>query len=240
MSQYQDVFKRYEKKYLLSEQQYELFQRRLKKYMTADHYGQTDICNIYFDTPDSYLIRSSLEKPVYKEKLRLRSYGIPKNSDTVFIELKKKYKGIVYKRRVDMTLKEATQYLYKKQQASYRSQIINEIDYFFSYYKDVQPRMYISYERIAFYGKEDQNLRITFDKNILWRTQALNLEKGIWGSPLLEKGQRLLEIKIPSAMPLWMADSLDELAIYPISFSKYGRAYETVSEQKRKGDVICA
>ncbi len=239
MSQCQDVFERYEKKYLLSKEQYELFRCRLNGYMTVDHYGQTDICNIYFDTPDYRLIRTSLEKPVYKEKLRLRSYGIPKEEDKVFIELKKKYKGIVYKRRVDMTLNEAKNYLYEKQPIKKSSQIVKEIDWFLSYYKRIEPEMYISYERIALYGNENPNLRVTFDKNILWRKSSLYLEKGIWGNALLESGQRLLEIKIPGAMPMWMADILDELNIYPISFSKYGRAYQQLQEEK-KGEIICA
>ena len=240
MNQYQDVFERYEKKYLLDKEQYEQFLHRISGDMTVDCYGKTNICNIYFDTPDYRLIRTSLEKPVYKEKLRMRSYGVPKDSDRVFIELKKKYKGIVYKRRVDMELREAKNYLYQKKPAKQTSQIVKEIDWFLSYYKEISPEMYISYERIALYGNENPNLRVTFDTNILWRQDMLNLDSGIWGKSLLESGQRLLEIKIPGAMPMWLADCLDELKIYPVSFSKYGRAYEQLCEEKRKGVMICA
>lgn len=240
MSQYQDVFERYEKKYLLSEEQYEAFRWRLKGHMTVDDYGKTDICNIYFDTPDYRLIRTSLEKPVYKEKLRLRSYGVPDEDGEVFIELKKKYKGVVYKRRVDMTLKEAKHYLYKRKPAEQSTQIIREVDWFLDYYRTIEPEMYISYERIALYGNKDPNLRVTFDANITWRKEALSLEQGIWGNALLNQGQRLLEIKIPGAMPLWLSAILDELEIYPVSFSKYGRAYQQLCEEQRKGDMVCA
>ncbi len=138
-----------------------------------------------------------------------------------------------------MTLNEAKNYLYEKQPIKKSSQIVKEIDWFLSYYKRIEPEMYISYERIALYGNENPNLRVTFDKNILWRKSSLYLEKGIWGNALLESGQRLLEIKIPGAMPMWMADILDELNIYPISFSKYGRAYQQLQEEK-KGEIICA
>ncbi|TCL55459.1 VTC domain-containing protein [Kineothrix alysoides] len=226
MSQYQGTFKRYEKKYLLSENTYKLLKERLEGHMVIDHFGKTTICNIYFDTPDHQLICSSLEKPVYKEKLRLRSYGTPAEGTPVFVELKKKYKGVVYKRREEMELIESEHYLYDNLPAPRTSQIVREIDWFLKFYKNLQPAMYISYNRIAMYGIEDSKLRITFDSDILWREEELHLEAGVWGSPLLKKGQRLMEIKIAGAMPLWLSHMLDELNIYPVSFSKYGRGYQ--------------
>lgn len=231
MGKNQFTFKRYEMKYLISDQQYSKLRQLLKEEMQVDEYGLTTICNIYFDTPDYRLIRTSLEKPVYKEKLRLRSYGTPTEQDTVFIELKKKYKGIVYKRREKMSLAAAEQYLYKDQPAQKSSQIMNEIDWFLKSYKNLEPAMYISYDRIAMYGVEDPNLRITFDCNIQWRDEELYLGSGIWGSPILEEGQKLMEIKISETFPLWLAHILAQLEIYPASFSKYGRGYQI--EQQR-------
>ena len=128
MSKYEAIFKRYEKKYLLSKTQYEELRKRLEGIVVVDKYGKSTISNIYFDTPDSKIIRASLDKPVYKEKLRLRSYGTPNFDDTVFIELKKKYDGIVYKRRVDMELKEAVSYLYNGEKENKSSQILEEIN----------------------------------------------------------------------------------------------------------------
>lgn len=225
MSQYQCTFKRYEMKYLLNEEKYKQLYERLQDKLKVDKFGETTICNIYFDTPDYRLIRTSLEKPVYKEKLRLRSYNTPSQDDTVFVEIKKKYKGIVYKRREKMTLEQANNYLYNGSPAPKSSQIMNEINWFLKFYSSLEPKMYISYDRVAMYGIEDDQVRVTFDRNILWREEDLNLESGTWGTPILEKGQRLMEIKIPGAMPLWLSHILTELEIYPSSFSKYGKAY---------------
>ena len=239
MKQYQDIFKRYEKKYLLNPDQYKRLKQRLEGKLEPDRFGKSTISNIYFDTPDHCLIQRSLEKPVYKEKLRLRSYGTPGMSDTVFVELKKKYKSIVYKRRVDMSLKEAVHYLYDLKPYEKPSQITKEIDWFLSYYEGISPAMFISYDRTALYSIEDPNLRITFDRNILWREEDLKLDYGVWGDSLLEQGQRVMEIKIPDAMPLWLSHILDDLQIYPTSLSKYGRGYqESLKAIKTKKGVM--
>lgn len=234
MITYQGTFERYEKKYLLNPVQYEIIKFKLMKWMEPDSYPESTICNIYYDTPDHRLIRRSLERPVYKEKLRLRSYGVPKDESPVFIELKKKYQGIVYKRRVDSTLDFAVKYLECREGADCGSQVFREIDWFLSFYGNVIPSMYISYHRLAWRGKDDPELRLTFDENIVWREEQLSLKAGIWGNSLLEPGQRLMEIKIPGAMPLWMADLLDELHVCPVSLSKYGKGYqETLKEGER-------
>ena len=237
MSKYEAIFKRYEKKYLLSKTQYEELRKRLEGIVVVDKYGKSTISNIYFDTPDSKIIRASLDKPVYKEKLRLRSYGTPNFDDTVFIELKKKYDGIVYKRRVDMELKEAVSYLYNGEKENKSSQILEEINWFLNYYSNIQPAMFIGYERIACYGIKDESLRITYDTNIVWRTEQLELDKGMWGNQLLEDGQVLMEIKIPGAMPLWLSHILNELEIYPTSFSKYGKGYQTLFQSKINSEI---
>lgn len=226
MERFQGTFKRYEKKYLISEKKYQLLRERLKNRLHIDGFGKVTICNVYFDTPDHHLIRKSLEKPVYKEKLRLRSYGIPSKDDGVFVELKKKYKGIVYKRREKMEITKAEDYLYENIQVDKSTQITKEIDWFIHFYKQLLPAMYISYDRIALCSKEDSEFRVTFDNNIRWREEELFLTAGVFGTPLLEEGERLMEVKIPGTMPIWFSHILDELEIYPISFSKYGRGYE--------------
>ncbi|MEL7568589.1 MAG: polyphosphate polymerase domain-containing protein [Dehalobacterium sp.] len=226
MAQVQNIFERYEKKYLMDEQQYQALTNFLQGPMTANEYGRYTICNIYFDTPDYRLIRTSIEKPVYKEKLRLRSYGVPQNEDTVFVELKKKFKGIVYKRRVPMTLSEAGEYLNRGKQPNKPGQIIKEIDWFRNFYQCVIPKLYLAYDRIAMESREDPDLRITFDTNIRWRESVLDLSKGVWGSTLLGEGQHLMEIKIPGSMPLWLSRGLTELKIFPTPYSKYGNCYK--------------
>jgi len=241
MSQLEGIFERYETKYLLSEKKYKMLKQRLQDKLSIDNFGRTTICNIYFDTPEHLLIRTSLEKPIYKEKLRLRSYGTPSTGDTVFVELKKKYKGIVYKRRVKMELTVAEEYLYDLEPVSQPSQITREIDWFLNFYQDIAPAMYISYNRIAMYGVEDPELRVTFDSNILWREEELWLGCGVWGNPLLEESYRLMELKIPGTMPLWLSHILDDLEIYPVTFSKYGNAYMQSEQQKKnereKGEI---
>ncbi len=241
MSQYQDVFKRYEKKYMLSEDQYQALIQQLKSYMTKELHGLHTIGNIYFDTASYELIRTSIEKPVYKEKIRLRSYGVPKPDDTVFLELKKKFKGIVYKRRVPLTLEKAQRYLLLGEQPAVSSQILNEIDWVLKRYRPL-PRVFIAYDRIALFGKEDANLRLTFDRDIRFRESYLDLSKGDWGNPILEPGKILMEIKIPGAMPLWLSHILTGLEIFPISFSKYGTCYKEhlIYKVYQKGGVICA
>lgn len=224
------IFKRIEKKYLLDEEKYEQLLQRMEPYMQLDEYGLHTICNIYYDTDRFDLIRASIEKPPYKEKLRLRSYGIPNADSKVFLEIKKKCKGVVYKRRISMTLEEAKAYLEEGKPLSSDGQIEREIDYFIRFYKP-KPKMYIAYDREAYFGKQDASIRMTFDKNIRSREEDLFLEQGDAGKLLLERGQRLLEIKVGGAFPLWMARTLSELEIYPVSFSKYGNIYKKNMER---------
>ena len=241
MTQGQNVFKRYEKKYLLNQNQYRELKRKITSMMEVDEYGLHKICNIYFDTDAYDLIRTSLEKPTYKEKLRIRSYGIPKLNDMVFLELKKKYKGIVYKRRVRLTLEEAQNFLLEGKSPKDGNQVIGEINWFLKSYSPI-PKAYISYDRCALFGREDPNLRITFDQNITYRDTCLDLSKGSWGTKILKPGTTLMEIKIPECMPLWLSQILAELEIFPTSFSKYGTCYKEhiIYKKYLKGGDICA
>ncbi len=229
---FQAVFKRVEKKYLLSEEQYNELRKRLDNYMTVDQYGETKICNIYYDTPEHLLVRRSLEKPIYKEKLRVRSYGTPKPDGTVFVEVKKKFKGIVYKRRISMKLGTVDSFVAGKAAGTKDTQIENELLYFMKFYKGIGPAMYLSYDRIAMFGNEDHELRVTFDRNITFREEDLKLESGSYGRQILPEGTRVMEIKIANAMPLWLSHILDELKIYPASLSKYGSAYTIVEKER--------
>lgn len=219
----QDIFKRVEVKYLLNEDQYLRFREINSDKIIEDEYGLSKISSIYFDTNGYDLIRESLEKPVYKEKLRLRGYGDINENSPLYLELKKKYDGIVYKRRIKLGYTEAMDYLYKNIPPKHDSQILREIDYFIKYYRP-EKSTYISYDRIATYGKEDKELRITFDKNIHVAFDRNNLINGEEGKTIIPDGYRLMEIKVSGAMPKWLTDSLSELNIYPTSFSKYGKA----------------
>lgn len=240
MAKYQDIFKRYEVKYLLTEAQAETIKNAFGDTMKPDKYGESRISNIYFDTPSHLLIRRSLEKPVYKEKLRLRSYGCLSSEDTAFVELKKKYNGVVYKRRIAMTQKQAVDYLCRGAEPPEHTQITAELDYFMKFYGEIMPTAYISYERTAFYSTENDGLRITFDRNILWRDTDLSLLSGAYGSPLLNENEVLMEIKVPGAMPLRLTHLLDENKLSKTSFSKYGNAYIEMQSRNKKRGVHCA
>lgn len=228
---YCNVFKRYELKYLLTCEQYRAIKNLMESYMRGDKYGESDILNVYYDTPDFLLIRRSLEKPVYKEKLRVRSYGVPKKDGDVFVEIKKKYKSVVYKRRVVEKQKNVERLL----GGGATTQIGKEIGYFVSMYQDIAPRMVISYRREAFYAKDDGDFRVTFDKNILWRNYDLSLESGIYGQPVLPEGMILMEVKTAAAIPLWMTRFLSANAVFKTSFSKYGTAYMQMIKKKEQG-----
>lgn len=230
MAEFQSIFKRYEKKYILNTEQRKAFLEKASKYISKDKFPHCTICSIYYDTPSKILVRNSIEKPVYKEKLRLRSYGVPKAEDKVFLELKKKYQGVVYKRRTSMTLREAERFLKGKRRPT--SQIEREIAWFLSFYKGIEPSMFVSYDRDSFCGIEDKALRITFDSNPLVREERLSLSDGIWGEKILDEGLYIMEVKSPYAIPLWLSHILNELEIFPTSFSKYGTGY--LKSQKRK------
>lgn len=234
------IFRRNEQKYILTDAQRCALEQLLTSYMQPDPYGQSTICSLYFDTPDYRLIRRSLEKPAYKEKLRLRSYGPAVPGRPVFLELKKKYQGIVYKRRITLTPDEAKRCI-RAHHAPTGSQIGREIDYALCYYPQLEPRVYLCYDRIAYLGKEDPALRMTFDRNIRFRTEDLDLASAPSGQQLLAPGENLLEVKALGAMPLWLVHFLSENRIRQASFSKYGRAYTLILQKNHESRGIpCA
>ena len=227
METYQAVFKRKEVKYLLTEAQLAALRPVMETHMEPDAFAHSSISNLYYDTPDFRMLRRSQEKPVYKEKLRLRSYGVPDEETQVFPEIKKKAEGIVYKRRVSMPYGDAIRYLSRRRPGE-DGQIFQELNWMLLAYGSLAPRIFLSYERDSWKGREDPSLRLTLDREILWRTEALDLRRGAWGEPLLEPNQVLMEVKISNAAPLWLAEALSENGIFPISFSKCGRAFETL------------
>ncbi|MDO5391406.1 MAG: polyphosphate polymerase domain-containing protein [Eubacteriales bacterium] len=231
---YQMTFKRYELKYLMNRRQKENMLRSMEEHMKLDRYGRTTIRNIYFDTDTYQLIRRSLEKPAYKEKLRVRSY-YPASGDTlVFVELKKKYQNVVYKRRLVCPEAEVMKYFCSGMPLPDYSQIGNEIRYFWKYYKTLHPVVFLSYEREAYYALDGSDFRVTFDENILYRENDLSLGSAIYGTFILDEGQTLMEIKTTGGIPLWMSETLTRNHLYKISFSKYGTAYQQIQNAERK------
>lgn len=220
----QTIFRRYEKKYMLTFSQYDALRRCLEGKMSSDQYGKYTIRNLYYDTDNYDLIRMSIEGPVYKEKLRMRSYGAPGEGNPVFLELKKKYDGVVYKRRETLACADAKRLLKTGHSEVKDSQIIDEIRYFTNLYP-VEEKVFLCYDRTALSGIQDPELRITFDSNIRFRQTELSLDGGTWGTEILEPGKLLMEVKVPQVFPVWLSGMLSELQIFPTSFSKYGTCY---------------
>lgn len=223
---YKLSFQRYEKKYLLTVGQYEKLFRRMEEHIEPDFYFSSTVCSLYYDTDDYSFIRNSIEKPVYKEKLRLRSYNVPGENDPVFVEIKKKFLGIVYKRRVAMPASKAAAWLNEGVHPDEDSQIIREIDWILKS-NTLKPKVFTACERTAYVGRVEKSLRITFDKNIRMRSHDLDLRLGSAGETIPPEGGVLMEIKSPYAAPLWLAGLLAEEAVFPTSFSKSGIGYKT-------------
>ena len=237
---YQTTFERYEIKYLLTPQQKELLLRAMQGRMQLDQFGRSTIRNIYYDTDTFRLIRRPLEKPAYKEKLRIRSYQRVQPNDPVFVELKKKFQSVVYKRRLVLPEEQAMTSFRTGAELPVQSQIANEIEYFRAYYRTLHPTVFLSYEREAFYAIDGSDFRITFDENILYRCRNFSLGSPIYGTPLLAGDQTLMEVKTSGGMPLWMTHALTKYGIFPTSFSKYGAAYQNMLDTQFSGGLLYA
>lgn len=219
------VMKRYEFKYVLSPIQVSYLQEQISSHMILDDYGMTSIASLYYDTPNHRLIRASIEKPAYKEKIRLRSYGIADENSNVYLELKRKAYGVVYKRRVQSHIADVDRFFHHEGEICNDGQIAREISYFRDYYENLEPACLIIYDRQAYYSK-DSDLRLTIDQNPRYRMDNLNLTTNMDGELLLPKGSGILEIKVQDAIPLWLSAILAKGKIYKSSFSKYGEAYK--------------
>lgn len=218
------VFRRKEIKYVLSSKQYNTLIKRIKSNLEKDIYHKSSIYNIYFDTDNYDLIVHSIDKPIYKEKVRLRSYSIPSLDSNVFLEIKKKYNGIVGKRRISIKLSDFYDYINTGKFNSDDKQIKSEIDYCFKLY-NLKPKLFLAYDRTSYHEKGNIDFRITFDKNIRSREDNLRLEYGDIGDKLFDDNVVIMEIKALNSYPLWFTSILSELKIYPTSFSKYGTVY---------------
>ena len=223
----QMTFKRYELKYMLTRRQVALLKEAMRDHMALDRFGHSTIRNLYLDTDSFRLARRSIEKPLYKEKLRVRAYGKAGKDDAVFVELKKKFESVVYKRRLTLPHRGAMDALESGAPLPAQGQIAREIEAFRDFYgPTLRPAMFLSYEREAYYPTDGEDFRLTLDENILWRTDHMDLGASCFGEPLLGPDQVLMELKTPGGIPLWMVRFLSRNGIRKISFSKYGTAYQ--------------
>lgn len=222
------IFKRLEKKYLLTKEQYTELMSRIGSELIPDEYHECMVQNIYYDTSEYRLVRASIDKPVYKEKLRLRCYNNVTPEDSGYLEIKKKYEGVVYKRRERMNLKDAMDFVENPPEKP-DTQIGQELAWFVKFYGELKPAMYLNYERLAYLLAYDRTVRITFDSDIRWRTDNVTFFDGPRGELLMSGGEVLMEIKTVGALPISFVRILEELKIFPVSFSKYGAAYKILN-----------
>jgi len=246
------VFERREKKYLITYQAYEELRPLLCSHVEQDTYGVSSVCSLYLDTPDRRIIRTSLQDPVYKEKIRMRSYGACASfDDLVYFELKKKYKGVVYKRRVQMMAREALAFLNRgalpasvvvgasdTMQSARDRQILSELGWALEFYAPLELAMNISCERLALFGIEEPDLRITFDANVRWSDKDFSGLPEDGSTLLLPPNVMIMEVKFQRAIPLWLAQVLGSLDILPQSFSKYGTAYQLSKQIKNSSSPL--
>ena len=226
----QMTFKRYELKYMLTRKQRDELLEAMRGHMAIDRFGHSTIRNLYFDTESYRLVRRSIEKPLYKEKLRVRSYGKAGKDAPVFVELKKKYESVVYKRRLSLPHRAAMDALETGAPLPAEGQIAREIAAFREFYgPTLMPKMFLSYEREAYFPTDGTDFRLTLDENILWRTDHLDLGASCWGNPVIGPDQVLMELKTPGNIPLWMVEFLSRNRIRQTSFSKYGTAYRQMT-----------
>ncbi|MDR2656187.1 MAG: polyphosphate polymerase domain-containing protein [Oscillospiraceae bacterium] len=220
----QTTFRRYEKKYLITREQRSALQALLPRYMSPDRFGEYLVQNLYYDTENWDCIRESIKKPCYKEKLRLRCYGVPNQNTEFFLELKKKFKELVCKRRIAIPAQKFGGRTVRVIVAAEASQIGRELDFYLQS-NAVSEKIYISYNRTAFAGIKDEGLRVTFDTDIRFRQSGLDFFHPFDGKPVLPPGKTLMEVKTLGGMPVWMARALSEYKIFPTAFSKYGVCY---------------
>jgi len=218
----QSIFRRQEIKFVLDTEKLEPLHSAMTEKIPPDKFPQYLVQSIYFDTPNWDIIRMSIEKPVYKEKLRLRCYGVPGEDTEMYLELKKKYRGVVNKRRIAFPMQELNKKTAKEIAADDETQIGRELDYYLQNHA-VEERVHISYNRHAFAGED--GLRITLDTDIRFRTTTLDYQNPGEGLEVLPQDLTVMEIKTLGGMPMWLAKALSEYEIFPRSFSKYGAGY---------------
>lgn len=222
------IFERKETKYIIKKETFDAFFQDLLAYMSVDEYGKHTIFSLYFDTDDYTFIQHSLTKPTYKEKFRVRSYGVPGEDALVFLEIKKKVKGIVYKRRVPISYQE-----YQEWQETgvlpiglADTQIGKEIAWLFAQNPDLRPRVMIAYDRLSLFESEESAFRVTFDQKIRYRQTDLHFSQEPQDALVAPEVDVLMEVKALGAYPLWFVSLLDTHDIRKASFSKYAQTYE--------------
>lgn len=245
-----EVFTRHELKFLIDRHTYGKIYKALMPYLVVDQHankqGYYTVSNIYYDTKDDLFHYEKMKGQDFRQKLRLRTYGHSDLDSESYLEIKKKHKGLVNKRRTALRLRDAYRFLEVDEidnndlidntNAS-NIQILKEVAFLKKFYT-LEPKVALCYERQAFQGKEDNELRITFDDNLRKRHHNLRLELGSEGASYVSRDIFVLEIKVNDTIPLWLARILSQFSCSVQSFSKYStshNAIDTIAIQRKTG-----
>lgn len=234
----QKQFKRKESKYIVDKKVFALLELDLKKYMVADDYAQSTITNIYFDNDRFEMIQDAIAKKYGREKVRMRVYDTnPSENSQAFLEIKQKENKIGFKYRLTSTPLAVMNYVEKGlvDQTITDEKVTSKLLALRERYGTIKPKMYISYDRVSFKGKEDKKVRVTVDQHLLYRADYVDMKKGKFGNHLLDPNKLIMEVKVPEEQPIWLVELLEKYQIEKQSFSKYGNAYR-LTQASRGGE----
>lgn len=232
-----EVFNRYELKYIVNKALYKELLQALQGHVFMDKHGDQDgyymVMNLYYDTADHLFFNETVNRQQFRQKLRLRGYNHINRDSNVFLEIKKKYRGVVYKRRTLLKLPEAYAFLAdtlsKKDYSLYdasNTQILGEVDFLKQFYQ-LEPKVIVSYDRQAFQGIHEEDLRVTFDRNLLKRETDLRIESRSDGELFMDPSLYVLEVKVNDRIPLWLSHILNDFQCWRQGYSKYTSSYNS-------------
>ncbi len=225
-----DTFKRVEDKYIMTKKQAARFMELCSSHLKEDTYFRYTVRSVYFDSERSDLVIRSLMKPDYKMKLRLRSYCDPQGDTPVFLETKKEFEDIIYKRRIGLSYDEAIAYLDYGIPHHVKNNTADEIDYLLNYY-NLSEKVMIAYDRECYASKTEDDVRITFDSNVRYRIDGFSMVLDGSEKRLTDEDTVVMEVKAMDRYPLWLTKTLSAMKLYRGSFSKYGKIYTENFEQ---------
>jgi hypothetical protein len=248
------LFTRYELKYLITFDTYRTLADTLIPYMQYDPFGDKQgrysIFSLYFDSPDRKIYYETMNRAAFRQKLRLRIYNSASIDDSAYFEVKQKFKNVVNKRRTAIQLSDAYRFIEKRADVSdlenysaSNKQVLKEIRSFRDVYR-LAPAVIVGYDRQAFHGIDDTDLRITFDYHLTCRNDNYRLENGMHnGAYFVPPNLVVLEVKVKHSVPLWLTKLLSEFRCPLRSVSKFCTSVDCVSpdnhgSESRRNSII--
>jgi len=240
-------FQRYEIKYWLTEERYFDVRDEIQRYMELDPYCHDrphhayPIWSLYLDTFDFATFEERLDGLIFRQKYRLRTYGADKPfedalTDPLFVEIKKKQNKVILKDRSLIKVREALDLLDHASGNPFMQTLplaqkkTMERFVFFQNHLSLGPQIAVKYEREAYFGENDRNVRVTFDRNLCAKESRalaeMYTETKNWFHH--RNPQIIFEIKVYDAMPQWLVNILRRFQLRSEPISKYCESVEMV------------